>query len=71
MMQKMSFTFEPELLEELDRQARELGKKKAQIVREALYDYFDALHATQEIDAIRRGESQTIGLNEMRRAVNA
>ena len=39
MTRKMTITLEEELLEELDMTASETGKKKAQIVREALQSY--------------------------------
>ena len=39
MTKKMTITLEDELIEELSETARQLGKKKTQIVREALQNY--------------------------------
>ena len=39
MTKKMTITLEDELIEELSQTAKELGKKKTQIVREALQSY--------------------------------
>jgi metal-responsive CopG/Arc/MetJ family transcriptional regulator len=47
MTKKMTVTLEEELLEQLDLLANSTGKKKAQVVREALKNYFKVQN-TQE-----------------------
>lgn len=49
MTKKMTVTLEESLIEELSDMAKKTGKKKAQIVREAMQDYFDTLAVTQTV----------------------
>ena len=56
----MTITLEENLIEELGTIAFETGKKKAQVVREALQDYFDVNAVTQTVQDYKMGNLQTI-----------
>ncbi|GHV60381.1 hypothetical protein FACS1894103_5450 [Campylobacterota bacterium] len=73
MFGRTSLSLETSLLDELTARAKELGKKKTQIVREALEDYFDALDADREMKNIKSGEydGQMINHATMRQIINA
>lgn len=43
MTKKMTITLEEKLIEELNQSSKNLGKKKTQIIREALYAYLNVL----------------------------
>ena len=47
MTKKMTITLEENLIDELSAIALDTGKKKAQVVREALQDYFDVNAVTK------------------------
>ena len=49
MTKKMTITLEENILEELADVALSTGKKKAQVVREALQDYFDVQAVTKTV----------------------
>jgi len=49
MTKKMTITLEDTLIDELASLAEETGKKKAQVVREALQDYFDVNAITKTV----------------------
>lgn len=49
MTTKMTITLEDRLIEELNQSSKSLGKKKTQIVREALYSYLDILSKEEKI----------------------
>ena len=51
MHKKITLTMEESLVEKLSRVSVEMGKKKTQIVREALNDYFNR---TDNVDAVER-----------------
>jgi predicted DNA-binding protein len=49
MTKKITITLEENLIDELSLLALETGKKKAQVVREALQDYFDVNAVTKTV----------------------
>ena len=49
MTKKMTITLEDSLIKELDSSAKLLGKKKTQIIREALHSYLDLNTREQKI----------------------
>jgi metal-responsive CopG/Arc/MetJ family transcriptional regulator len=53
MTKKMTITLEENLIDELGTLAHEEGKKKAQIVREALQDYFDVNAVTKTVQSYK------------------
>jgi predicted DNA-binding protein len=66
MTKKMTITLEESLIEELAHLSHETGKKKAQVVREALQDYFDANSITQTVQAYKMGTLQTVSHDDVR-----
>jgi predicted DNA-binding protein len=66
MTRKMTITLEDELIEELGNTARALGKKKTQIVREALQSYLPAMKKSQLAEEWKRANAESIkSYNEM------
>lgn len=49
MTTKMTITLEDKLIEELNQSSKSLGKKKIQIIREALYTYLDILSKEKKV----------------------
>ena len=68
MTKKMTITLEESLIEELGEIAQSSGKKKAQVVREALQDYFDAQSVIQTVQEYKMGTMETISHDEMKAA---
>ena len=68
MTKKMTITLEENLIEELGEIAQKSGKKKAQVVREALQDYFDAQSVIQTVHEYKMGTMKTISHDEMKAA---
>ena len=66
MTKKMTITLEKSLIEELANLSQETGKKKAQVVREALQDYFDINSVTQTVQAYKMGTLQTVSHDDVR-----
>ena len=60
MTKKMTITLEDELIDELSATARSLGKKKAQIVREALQSYLPAMKKEQMIQQWKNENAEAI-----------
>ena len=54
MTKKMTITLEENLIDELSSLALETGKKKTQVVREALQDYFDVNAVTKTVQDYKR-----------------
>ena len=50
-MERVMFLFPPELLDAVDAQAKRLGKKRSQAVREAVADWLEVQHQ-QEFEAL-------------------
>jgi len=66
MTKKMTITLEETLIEELAEVAINAGKKKTQIVREALQDYFDTQAVTKTVTDYKMGMLDTVSHNELR-----
>lgn len=66
MTQKMTITLEENLVAELSNFAKENGKKKTQVVREALQDYFDTWAVTKTVQEYKLGTLNTISHEEVK-----
>jgi metal-responsive CopG/Arc/MetJ family transcriptional regulator len=66
MTKKMTITLEENLIDELSSLALETGKKKAQVVREALQDYFDVNAVTKTVQDYKMGMLKTVSHNDVR-----
>lgn len=66
MTKKMTITLEETLIEELAEVAEASGKKKAQVVREALQDYFDTQAVTQTVQEYKMGTLKTVSHKDVR-----
>ena len=66
MTKKMTITLEENLIEELSDLASTTGKKKAQVVREALQDYFDTQTVTKTVQEYKMGTLKTISHTDVR-----
>lgn len=66
MTKKMTITLEESLIEELAEIAKDAGKKKTQIVREALQDYFDVMAVTKTVQDYKMGNLETISHDDVR-----
>jgi predicted DNA-binding protein len=66
MTKKMTITLEESLIEELAEIAKDTGKKKTQIVREALQDYFDVMAVTKTVQDYKMGNLKTISHDDVR-----
>jgi metal-responsive CopG/Arc/MetJ family transcriptional regulator len=66
MTKKMTITLEENLIEELGALSEELGKKKTQVVREALQDYFDVNAVTKTVQDYKMGMLETISHDEVK-----
>ena len=65
MTKKMTITLEESLIDELNAIASETGKKKAQVVREALQDYFDTMAITKTVQEYKMGNLNTVSHDEV------
>jgi len=66
MTKKMTITLEENLIEELATLSEETGKKKAQVVREALQDYFDVNAVTKTVQDYKMGLLETVSHNDVK-----
>ncbi len=66
MTKKITITLEESLIEELSEVALNSGKKKAQVLREALQDYFDTQAVTKTVTDYKMGVLKTISHNDVR-----
>ena len=66
MTKKMTITLEESLIEELGILSEETGKKKAQVVREALQDYFDVNAVTKTVQDYKMGLLKTVSHDDVR-----
>ena len=69
MTQKITITLEESIVEELSNVAMQSGKKKTQVVREALQDYFDTVAVTQTVQEYKMGTLKTISHEDVRKAL--
>lgn len=66
MTKKMTITLEENLIDELAILSEETGKKKAQVVREALQDYFDVNSVTKTVQDYKMGLLETVSHEDVR-----
>jgi len=66
MAKKVTITLEESIVEELGSVAMELGKKKTQVIREALQDYFDSSAITKTVHEYKTGTLKTLSHKEVR-----
>lgn len=66
MTKKITITLEESYIDELSEFAKDMGKKKAQIVREALQDYFDANAVTKTVQEYKLGKLKTVSHDDVR-----
>ncbi len=66
MTKKMTITLEESLINELSSLAFETGKKKTQVIREALQDYFDVNAVTKSLQEYKMGTLKTISHSDIR-----
>jgi antitoxin CcdA len=66
MTKKMTITLEESIIEELGILAMESGKKKTQVIREALQDYFDVQSVTRTVTDYKMGNLKTISHKDIR-----
>ena len=66
MTKKMTITLEDNLIDELATLSEETGKKKAQVVREALQDYFDVYAVTKTVQDYKMGLLETVSHDDVR-----
>jgi metal-responsive CopG/Arc/MetJ family transcriptional regulator len=66
MTKKMTITLEESLIEELGDLSQELGKKKTQVVREALQDYFDVNAVTKTVQEYKMGMLKTVSHEDLK-----
>ena len=66
MTKKMTITLEENLIDELAILSEETGKKKAQVVREALQDYFDVNAVTKTVQDYKMGLLETVSHEDVR-----
>lgn len=62
----MTITLEESLIEELNILSAETGKKKTQVIREALQDYFDVNAVTKTVQDYKMGTLKTISHDDVR-----
>ncbi len=70
MTKKMTITLEDTLIEELSLIAAETGKKKTQVVREALQDYFDVNAVTKTVQDYKMGTLKTVSHSDLRASLD-
>ena len=66
MTKKMTITLENNMIEELADIAASTGKKKTQVVREALQDYFDTQAVTKTVTEYKLGILKTVSHSDVR-----
>ena len=66
MTKKITITLEENLIDELGSIAMESGKKKAQVIREALQDYFDVQAVIKTVQDYKMGMLKTISHQDLK-----
>ena len=66
MTKKITITLEETLIDELGLIALESGKKKAQVIREALQDYFDVQAVSKTVQEYKMGMLKTISHKDIK-----
>lgn len=69
MTQKITITLEESIVEELSSVAMQSGKKKTQVVREALQDYFDTVAVTKTVQDYKMGTLKTVSHKDVRKSL--
>ncbi|TQV64251.1 MAG: CopG family transcriptional regulator [Sulfurovum sp.] len=69
MTKKMTITLEESLIAEIETMALESGKKKTQIIREALQEYFDMCAVTKTVTEYKMGTLKTLKHNDVRKSL--
>ena len=69
MTKKMTITLDENIIDELAEVAHDMGKKKAQVIREALQDYFDVQSITKTVTDYKMGSLETMSHADMRKAL--
>lgn len=69
MTKKMTITLEANLIDELSAFASDSGKKKTQVVREALQDYFDVNAVTKTVHSYKTGVLKTISHSDLKKSL--
>jgi metal-responsive CopG/Arc/MetJ family transcriptional regulator len=65
----MTITLEENLIEELALTATQTGKKKTQVIREALQDYFDVNAVTKTVQDYKMGTLETVSHKDVRKSL--
>jgi len=66
MTKKMTITLEESFIDELSAIALDTGKKKTQVIREALQDYFDVNSITKTVQDYKMGTLKTVSHNDVK-----
>lgn len=66
MTKKITISLEDSLIEELAEVAKNTGKKKTQLIREALQDYFDTQSVTKTVQDYKMGTLKTVSHEDVR-----
>ena len=66
MTKKITISLEDSLVEELAEVAKNTGKKKTQLIREALQDYFDNQAVTKIVQDYKMGTLKTVSHEDVR-----
>ena len=66
MTKKITITLEDNLIEELAEVAKNTGKKKTHLIREALQDYFDIQAVTKTVQDYKMGTLKTVSHEDVR-----
>ena len=69
MTKKMTITLEESLIAELSSVALDSGKKKTQVIREALQDYFDVNSLTKTVHDYKMGRLETVSHSDVRKSL--
>lgn len=69
MTKKMTITLDESIIDELSEIAHDMGKKKTQVIREALQDYFDVVAVTKTVTDYKMGSLETMSHDDMRKAL--
>lgn len=66
MTKKITITLEESLIDELGALAIETGKKKTQVIREALQEYFDVQAVTKTVQEYKMGTLKPLSHADVR-----
>ena len=66
MTKKITITLEDSLIEELAEVAKNTGKKKTQLIREVLQDYFDIQAVTKTVQDYKIGTLKSVSHEDVR-----